>query len=59
MLSTTTDGTGNYELRITAAVGPLNDTLEAEAVGYDTDSRPVSLNPGDLATENFSLNPTP
>lgn len=57
-INTTTNGSGEYVLMLDGA-STVSGNLEASATGYATDSRPVTVNPGDTLTENFSLTAQP
>lgn len=58
-ISTTTDPAGNYTLTLNDLSSSVDGTLEASASSYLSDSRAVTVNPGDALNEDFQLSTQP
>lgn len=57
MLETQTDINGNYRLPVPEIGGPVSAMLAAEAMGMMPSSRPMTIAPGELQEQNFTLSP--
>ncbi len=55
----TVNNNGTYILQVSPLLGSVSGSLEVKAIGFMPQMRPITLSPGDVREENFSMSPMP